>query len=444
MKKIIILIILLIFLMPLAEAKKIKNNFEDVIAESGVDMDSIAVSIKNVNTNKKIYSLNDKILMNPASVQKLLTLPAIVETLGDDYEFSTDLYSRGNNQYLIKLGADPYLSSKDLKALIKTLPKETTKIYIDDSALDNKTWGEGWQWDDDMNVLMPRFSSYNLDKNLIKLTIIPTQKGQFAKILNPSKYPLVFFNNIVTSDKTELDVHRDSTISPNTLVLKGTVARPTVIYIPTADLKRYFNVQLTHAMEERSLYLKETISVSKLKDSDTLETSVKHNINNAISDVLRNSNNMVAETLFKLAGAKHIGAEYGSDAYGIKMFNDYCVKNNLDNSRIRITDASGVSKNNHVSADFITDFLGVNKDNKLMEKLPAPGEGTLTHRMLPLKDSLKAKTGTLSDISTIAGYLTSKSGKKYAFCIMINDMKLTTSDKKMLEDFIIREAYLKL
>jgi len=444
MKKIILLIILLIFLMPLAEAKKIKNNFEDVIAESGVDMDSIAVSIKNVNTNKKIYSLNDKILMNPASVQKLLTLPAIVETLGDDYEFSTDLYSRGNNQYLIKLGADPYLSSKDLKALIKTLPKETTKIYIDDSALDNKTWGEGWQWDDDMNVLMPRFSSYNLDKNLIKLTIIPTQKGQFAKILNPSKYPLVFFNNIVTSDKTELDVHRDSTISPNTLVLKGTVARPTVIYIPTADLKRYFNVQLTHAMEERSLYLKETISVSKLKDSDTLETSVKHNINNAISDVLRNSNNMVAETLFKLAGAKHIGAEYGSDAYGIKMFNDYCVKNNLDNSRIRITDASGVSKNNHVSADFITDFLGVNKDNKLMEKLPAPGEGTLTHRMLPLKDSLKAKTGTLSDISTIAGYLTSKSGKKYAFCIMINDMKLTTSDKKMLEDFIIREAYLKL
>ena len=444
MKKIILLIILLIFLMPLAEAKKIKNNFEDVIAESGVDMDSIAVSIKNVNTNKKIYSLNDKILMNPASVQKLLTLPAIVETLGDDYEFSTDLYSRGNNQYLIKLGADPYLSSKDLKALIKTLPKETTKIHIDDSALDNKTWGEGWQWDDDMNVLMPRFSSYNLDKNLIKLTVIPTQKGQFAKILNPSKYPLVFFNNIVTSDKTELDVHRDSAISPNTLVLKGTVARPTVIYIPTADLKRYFNVQLTHAMEERSLYLKETISVSKLKDSDTLETSVKHNINTAISDVLRNSNNMVAETLFKLAGAKHIGAEYGSDAYGIKMFNDYCVKNNLDNSRIRITDASGVSKNNHVSADFITDFLGVNKDNKLMEKLPAPGEGTLTHRMLPLKDSLKAKTGTLSDISTIAGYLTSKSGKKHAFCIMINDMKLTTSDKKMLEDFIIREAYLKL
>ena len=88
--------------------------------------------------------------------------------------------------------------------------------------------------------------------------------------------------------------------------------------------------------------------------------------------------------------------------------------------------------------------MRVNKDNKIMEKLPKPGEGTLTHRMLPIKDSLKAKTGTLSDLSSIAGYLTSKTGKKYTFCIMINDMKLSASDKKMLEDFIIREAYLRL
>ena len=37
-------------------------------------------------------------------------------------------------------------------------------MYIEASAIDNKVWGEGWQWDDDMNILMPRFGSYNLDK----------------------------------------------------------------------------------------------------------------------------------------------------------------------------------------------------------------------------------------------------------------------------------------
>ena len=126
------------------------------------------------------------------------------------------------------------------------------------------------------------------------------------------------------------------------------------------------------------------------------------------------------------------------------MFNDYCVKNKLDNSRIRMTDASGVSKNNLVSAEFITEFLKVNKNNDVLVKLAKPGEGTLTHRLLPIKENLRAKTGTLKDISSIAGYLTTKSGKNLVFCIMVNDMKLTDSDKKMLEDFILREAYLRI
>ena len=73
-----------------------------------------------------------------------------------------------------------------------------------------------------------------------------------------------------------------------------------------------------------------------------------------------------------------------------------------------------------------------------------PGVGPLSNRMIPLQNSLKAKTGTLADISAIAGYLTSKKGKQYAFCIMINDPKSTSSDKKNLEDYIIREMYLNL
>ena len=94
--------------------------------------------------------------------------------------------------------------------------------------------------------------------------------------------------------------------------------------------------------------------------------------------------------------------------------------------------------------DFVSEFLLVNKDNKVMENLPSPGEGTLANRLLPIKNNLKAKTGTLSDISSIAGYLTTRSGKNLVFCIMLNDMKLSASDKKMLEDYILREAYLSL
>ena len=64
--------------------------------------------------------------------------------------------------------------------------------------------------------------------------------------------------------------------------------------------------------------------------------------------------------------------------------------------------------------------------------------------MLPLKDNLRAKTGTHGDLSSIAVYLISKSENKYAFCIIINDTASTISDMKTLEDYLIREAYLRL
>ena len=106
---------------------------------------------------------------------------------------------------------------------------------------------------------------------------------------------------------------------------------------------------------------------------------------------------------------------------------------------IKIVDGSGVSKNNLVTADFMTDFL-VSQDTT-QNILQTAGEGTLSDRMLYFGKDLKAKTGTLSDVSALTGYITSKSGKTYAFDIMINDAKSKMSEKKMLEEYILRVLY---
>lgn len=442
MKK--ILTLFLVFLLALTvEAKAPKRDFSTVINESGIDKHSIAISIKDLNSGKPVYELNEKILMHPASVQKLLTLIPAMEILGDDYEFTTSVYSRGEGEYVIKLGADPYLQSSDLKKLVKKMDLETRKVYIDDSIIEKKDWGEGWQWDDDMNVLMPRFNSYNIDRNLLRITVMPTDKGQQPSIINPSKYPLVFFNHVITGDKNDVKVSRDNSVSNNTLLLEGTVNKPVVLTIPINNLKRYFDIRLKNTLADSKIYLRQNFITDKLKDTDQELGEVTHPISKAVDDILKNSDNMVSETVAKLAGGKAYN-DRGTDTYGIRLFEDYCKKIGLDCSKIRITDASGVSKNNLISADFISEYLIKNKANKVIESLPSPGEGTLTHRMLPIKDNLKAKTGTHSDTSSIAGFLTTKNGKKYAFCIIINDTTSTISDMKTLEDYLIREAYLRL
>ena len=442
MKKLLVLFFVL-FLAMSVNAKTVKRDFSSVIDESEIEKNAVAISIKDYNTGKPVYELNEKILMHPASVQKVLTLIPAMEVLGDDYEFSTEIYKRGEDSYLIKLGADPYLSSKDLKKLVNNVGLETKKIYIDDGILEKKDWGEGWQWDDDMNTLMPRFNSYNLDRNLLKITVMPTEKGQRASIINPSKYPLVFLNNVVTGSSNSVKVSRDNSVSANTLTLEGTVYKPVTVYIPANNLKRYFDIKLTSALADKKVYLKQNFITDKKADTDEELDRVVHPISQAVVDILKNSNNMVSETVSKLAGGKAYD-DRGSDINGIKVFNAYCKKIGLDNSKIRITDASGVSKNNLISADFVSEFLYRTKDNPVLDSLPSPGEGTLTHRMLPIKNNLKAKTGTHSDSSSIAGFLTSKSGNKYVFCIIINDTASTVTDMKTLEDYLIREAYLRL
>ena len=89
----------------------------------------------------------------------------------------------------------------------------------------------------------------------------------------------------------------------------------------------------------------------------------------------------------------------------------------------------------------MTKFLVKNYDNEVLTSLAKPGEGTLSTRMLYFKDNLRAKTGTLSDVSTIAGYLTARNGKTYAFNIMINDPKSTSQEKKTLEEYILRDIF---
>ena len=443
MKKIFLTVITLFLFIVSADARAIKRDLSTVLSESSVSKSSVSIEVINADNGKPVYKLNEKILFHPASVQKLLTIIRASEVLGEDYRFQTKLYLRGDDTYIIKLGADPYLTYKDLESLVGKINKtKIKKICIDDSIIEKKDWGEGWQWDDDLNTYMPRFNAYNLDGNLISITVMPPVEGKPSFIINPSKYPIVFFNNLVFGTKNDVNISRENSVS-NAITLTGTIDSPVTITIPINNLQRYFTTKLIQAMESQEIYLKTPVTVTKVTPSDKEIALISHPLTMAQNDILKNSNNLVSETLSKVASSKAY-SQTGSDILGLKLFDEYCKKIELDNSEIRIVDASGVSKNNIVSTDFITKFLYKNKNNKILDNMASPGVGTLTGRMLPIAENLKAKTGTLADISSIAGFLTSKNGKHYIFCIIINDPKSTESDKKMLEDYLIRDMYINL
>ena len=190
-----------------------------------------------MSTGKTVAELNSEIPTSPASTQKLLTYLPALTVLGENYNFSTSIYKTKTGDYYLVLGADPYLTTADLYKLISQLKlpqkSEVKNLYIDDTVLDNQNWGEGWQWDDDLNILMPKFGSYNLDKNLYTIVVSPTKVGSPADIFANVFYPTTFINQTKTTlNLTKVDFSRENYISPDSLTVSGPVAKTVKVQIP--------------------------------------------------------------------------------------------------------------------------------------------------------------------------------------------------------------------
>lgn len=446
MKKIITSIItIMLFSLPAHS-----NSIEKVLSKQRINKSAVSISVKNADTGESIYALNDQTPRQPASTLKIITTASSLDTLGNDYEFTTSLYKSANNDLYIKLGADPFLTSNDLKTLI-TAAKEKNitpkSVYTDSNIFDNIEWGEGWQWDDDLNPYMPKFSAYNLDANLINIEITPQKNGTAPSIAVKPFYPVTVMNLVTTryNEQNNVTLSRNNSISPNMINAAGTVSKLTVIKIPVNNPQLYFNIRLQEAIRNKKLGYYDSIKIGTLpKNNIYLVQKTTNSIDKAIRSSLKDSNNLVAETLFKLAGAKYSNST-GTALNSLNMLNAYFDKLGIKSDDIKIVDGSGVSKNNIITSDFMTDFLirlSKTEDfENFKEYMPTPGEGTLKNRMLYFKGNLRAKTGTLSNTSSITGYITTRKGCNYVFNIIIQDAKTTENEKKNIEELILREIY---
>ena len=427
-----------------------KNGIEKMLSKQHINTGAVSISIKDAKTGQTIYSLHDRTPKQPASTLKVITTSASLDTLGTDYQFTTKLYKSTNNDLYLKLGADPFLKSSDLKQLITTAKNKNIApktFYIDDSIFDSTEWGEGWQWDDDLNPYMPKFSAYNLDGNIISVEITPQKIGTAPIIIVKPFYPITIMNLMTSSkDHTNIYFERNDSIAPNIINAKGTVTKQKTVKLPVGNPQLYFKLRLQEAVKNRKIDYYNPFVTGILPEKNIyLVDEINNGIDTALKEILKNSDNMVAETVFKLAGAVYTKSS-GSAQNSYTMLNNYLEKLELNTDDIKIVDGSGVSKNNLMTSDFMTSFLVklYNTENfpTIEQYLPTPGEGTLKNRMLYFKDCLRAKTGTLSGTSAITGYITTRTGKVYVFNIMIQDAKTSDADKKNIEEQILRQVYM--
>ena len=445
------LILVMVFMLTIDSSFALSvGKLEKFLKKSNIEEEStLSISIRNVGTNEIVYEKNQKKLLHPASTVKLFTTYASMDVLGYDSFFKTQFYKDTENNLYIKLGADPLLSSSQLKQAVYNLKKsgETSfnNLYFDDSIIDKKEFSDGWMWDDDINPHTPKVSAYNLDGNLVKVDMNANQNG-FASTTLKSTYPMSVVSYVQMDAKQDsIDISRYNWSNPEVVEIFANIKEAKSIDIPISSMRRYFIHNLEKALEDNNIRIKGTSYSSKLLPANvTLLTEVLNPVSKVVPLSLQNSNNLVSETLYKLAASKKYSAT-GTTVLASKMFEEFCEKNDIDKTSFVLKDGSGVSRKNLFSVSWMTNALNKlakRKDfEQFRENMAQAGDGTLSNRLLDLRGDAWLKTGSLSGVSGIAGYVKSQDGQTYSVAILVQNFLDEQSKIKEFEDEIIKIIY---
>lgn len=434
-----------------AFAGELSSSINGILNSFDFDRDSVvSVSVKDKKTGLIAYEKNAYKFLNPASVLKLFTMAASIDALGSDFEFKTAFYKDKKGDLYLKLSGDPMLTDSDLNELASNLKKnhkgKINRIYIDDSVIDMVPYPDGWTVDD-FWPNSPKLSPYMVDYNTVKIDIYLSEDKNNIRIIQKSPYRFSFVNKLTVSDTNSINFVNDEI--HNTVNIEGTISSSiTGREIPVINPKYFFCKKLNDALNKNGIVFHDKFlfaktpndAVSVAEFARPLETVVKH--------ILTTSDNLAAEMVFKVAGAKYAEEKtplktglntFGTTQNGINMFFDYYEKLGLDIKQVKLRDGSGVSRYNAMNANWMTNaLLKMNLDYE--KYLPTSGEGTLLKRMREMKDSVYFKTGTLFGTSSLAGVI--KSGdNEYYWASVIMSYNRNKSLIKGIEDEMVYEVY---
>ena len=437
----------------------LQKKINKVLSDPFFTSSQIGIDVFDLNTRKTLYSKNEKLLFRPASNLKILTSAAGLLFLGSDYEFTTKLFRTGYIQnstlfgdlYIVG-GFDPLFSTDDIDTLIIGLKQAGVKnitgnIYADVSAKDSLIWGSGWMWDDDPSGDAPYLSSLNINENVVKVAYSPSQVGFPVKVtLIPQSNFYSFKNLAVTSiiDSPKIIIDRDWVDRKNSIIISGNLiysAEPDTEEINIFDPPKYFLSLFKQKLFESHILFNGAMDTLTLSKDANLIGLYKRPYSEVLPKMNKESDNLDAEmTLYSLAD-KYFSEPATADS-GVIMIDSLITLAGFDPADYRIVDGSGVSHYNLISSELI---LGILKYlyyqqpeifQQFYDSLPIAGvDGTLKKRMthFPAKNNLHAKTGTISGVSCLSGYVKARNGHNIAFSIMVQNY---VTKAKVAESFV--------
>ena len=407
---------------------------------------------------ESVYSLSGNKFFNPASAAKLLVSAAGLLELGADYRVKTPIYSAGDAPVLtslrVKGQGDPTISSQSLKSIVHQLQAQGIErienLIIDDSYLAPPAINPTWEWVDVHSYFATAVNSTILNENTATLTLLPQQVGQPVKFfwndaIAASQWQVI---NQATTGEADIEyaVEIDGDLGKPLLKLRGELAvneRPDVWDMAVVNPAQYFLESLrSYLLEAGITVTKGTVVESETSFADTELTAIyAPPLQQILAEINQKSNNLHAEVLGKILAQKL------EPATAIEAIEQSLEEVGIASEEYVLVDASGLSRQNLVSPQTLVKLLRAMSQlsdgqtgNSYRQSLALAGtNGTLKRRFVntSLQGNLAAKTGTLTGVGALSGYLTTQQGEALVFSILVNNSELKHREIRAAIDEII-------
>ena len=438
------------------QATPLQQQLDTLLTNPAYNGSQVALVVRDATTGETLYDRNGGQRLLPASNTKLFTSTAAMHTLGAGYRFHTDVLATApvqkgklrGNLYLKGFG-DPTALESDYVGLAQQLAQAGIKridgdLIADDTYFDKVRLGDSWAWDDEPFYYNAQISALTLAPNTdydsgtaiveslpgaavgapVKLTLVPA--NGVLKLVNTAK------TGAAGSDNT-LTIERDH--GTNVVRVTGSVPADDTLsqeWVTVWEPTLYAADVFERALKAKGIKLDGHIRTSASPaNARRLARDESMTVGELMTPFLKLSNNMHAETLVKAMGA--VAAADGSWPAGLNVVTQYAQSIGVATNTIRLSDGSGLSRKVNVTAKSVTDvLLGAQHEpwfQQWYDALPIAGNpdrfvgGTLRSRMAgtPAANNLHGKTGSLTGVTALSGYVSTKDGRKLVFSMLSNN-----------------------
>ena len=391
--------------------------------------------IQPLFSSQVLYSRDAENYFIPASNAKLLVTAAVLHKLGADYRIRTAVYGDRTNLRIVGRG-DPSLDDAQLTSLAQQLYRRgirrIDRLIADDSYFQEAAINPTWEWSDVQAGYGTSVNSLIVNENAIAFTLFPQTLGEPLRVVwdDPSEalgWKIENNSQSVAVDRPEfIEIGRDlqtPILHVNGQLRIGSLPEPTSVAV--IDPTHYFLQYFRRKLEAIGITVAQSfVATTPQPNTPELAAVESPPLSQLLVETNRWSNNLYAEALLRILGANSPNSSTNS----LELVRQALTELGVNPNSYVLADAAGLSRHNLVSPEALVQTLQGMAKSKLAGVYRASlavasgSEGSLRNRFRQTAAAgmLWGKTGSLSGVAALSGYLEIPGFDRLVFSIIVN------------------------